>query len=153
MSRKRNYTGFTIVELLIVIVVIGILAAIAAVAFGTVQSRARDSERASEIASLQKALDLFHAENGRFPTIVEIRNNPAQLLNVPENTLRVGNGQLINYCQATDSSRYCYIPRQVEQSIDCGYSDATMICQQYILNYRTEANPGTRIDLRSSVRS
>ncbi len=42
-----NHTGFTIVELLIVIVVIGILAAITIVAFNGVQSKARFSKMQS----------------------------------------------------------------------------------------------------------
>ena len=42
---RKKQTGFTIVELLIVIVVIGILAAITIVAFNGVQQRARDAQR------------------------------------------------------------------------------------------------------------
>ena len=45
--------GFTIVELLIVIVVIGILAAITVVAFNGVQRKARDTDRKSDVASLK----------------------------------------------------------------------------------------------------
>lgn len=59
--------GFTIVELLIVIVVIGILAAITIVAYNGVQQRARDSKRQSDIAVLQKALEMYHVDNGGYP--------------------------------------------------------------------------------------
>lgn len=48
--------GFTIVELLIVIVVIGILAAITVVAFNGVQERARTTARESDAATLLKAI-------------------------------------------------------------------------------------------------
>jgi len=64
LSRSR---GFTIVELLIVIVVIGILAAISVVAFSNVQARANDSSRVSDLASVKKALSLYKTENGSFP--------------------------------------------------------------------------------------
>jgi general secretion pathway protein G len=59
--------GFTIVELLIVIVVIGILAAIVIVAFNGVQSSARDTERKAELGSVQKALEMYHIDNGGYP--------------------------------------------------------------------------------------
>ncbi|MDQ5932109.1 MAG: ral secretion pathway protein [Patescibacteria group bacterium] len=60
--------GFTIVELLIVIVVIGILAAITLVAFNSVQAGARDSDRKAAVAALIRGLELYYGENGRYPT-------------------------------------------------------------------------------------
>ncbi|MCA9336117.1 prepilin-type N-terminal cleavage/methylation domain-containing protein, partial [Candidatus Saccharibacteria bacterium] len=46
---KNKKTGFTIVELLIVIVVIAILAAITIVAYNGIQQRSRDSIRKSDL--------------------------------------------------------------------------------------------------------
>jgi prepilin-type N-terminal cleavage/methylation domain-containing protein len=56
--------GFTIVELLIVIVVIAILATIALVAYNGVQARARDSIRKSDLATIKKALTLYNTDTG-----------------------------------------------------------------------------------------
>lgn len=64
-SKKQH--GFTIVELLIVIVVIAILAAISIVAYNGIQGRARDSKRHSDLASVMKALEMYHADNGGYP--------------------------------------------------------------------------------------
>lgn len=66
---KKN-SAFTIVELLIVIVVIGILAAITIVAYNGIQQRARDSQRKSGIATIQKALEMYRIDNGGYPTCV-----------------------------------------------------------------------------------
>ena len=52
-------SGFTIVELLIVIVVIGILAAISIVAYNSVSAKARDSQRLQDVATINKALDMY----------------------------------------------------------------------------------------------
>ena len=68
LRSTRLTTGFTIVELLIVIVVIAILAAISAVAYSGIQKRSRDSARASDVATLQKAIELYHIDNGGYPT-------------------------------------------------------------------------------------
>ena len=64
---KHGQRGFTIVELLIVIVVIAILAAISIVAYNGIQQRARDSQRDSDIQTITKALELYHIDNGKFP--------------------------------------------------------------------------------------
>jgi prepilin-type N-terminal cleavage/methylation domain-containing protein len=55
-AKHKNQLGFTIVELLIVIVVIAILAAISIVAYSGIQERSRDSKVKSDMSSLIKAV-------------------------------------------------------------------------------------------------
>mgnify|MGYP000863723167 CR=1 FL=1 len=64
---QRKTHGFTIVELLIVIVVIAIIAAITVVAYSGIQSRARDAPRKQDITSLIKAFEVYYSQNGTFP--------------------------------------------------------------------------------------
>lgn len=64
---NRKPRGFTIVELLIVIVVLGILAAITIVAYSGIQQRARDSQRQNDMSELTKVLELYYTDNGRYP--------------------------------------------------------------------------------------
>lgn len=63
---RKNISGFTIVELLIVVVVIGILAAIVIVAYNGIQQSARDTVRKQDVATIGKALQLYAIENGGF---------------------------------------------------------------------------------------
>jgi type II secretion system protein G len=65
---SRRQKGFTIVELLIVIVVVAILAAITIVAYNGIQQRARDSQRKNDVKTIVKAIELYYADNGSFPT-------------------------------------------------------------------------------------
>jgi len=66
---KSNRRGFTIVELLIVIVVIGILAAIVIVAYNGIQNRANDSRRVSDLEAISKALEEQYVDTGSYPNV------------------------------------------------------------------------------------
>ncbi len=66
--RTNNQKGFTIVELLIVIVVIAILAAISIVAYTGIQNNARTSAAQSAAASVRDVAEAFNSVHGRYPT-------------------------------------------------------------------------------------
>ena len=59
--------GFTLVELLVVISIIGILSAVIYASFGDARKIARDNIRKSDLKALQLALELYKAQNGRYP--------------------------------------------------------------------------------------
>jgi len=59
--------GFTIVELLIVVVVIAILAAITVVAYNGISQRSRYSIMQQDIATMNKAILMYHSEKGYYP--------------------------------------------------------------------------------------
>ncbi len=56
--------GFTLVELLVVIALIGILSSIALISFTGVQKQARDTQRKSDIRQYQLSLENFANKNG-----------------------------------------------------------------------------------------
>lgn len=67
-ASKRRNPGFTIVELLIVIVVMGVLAAITIVAYNGIQNRANDTAVQNDLASIAKKIQLWNAEMGAYPS-------------------------------------------------------------------------------------
>ena len=68
-NRLNKQQGFTIVELLIVIVVIAILAAISIVAYNGIQNRAKNNKTITAVASWAKAIQLYKVDNGTYPLI------------------------------------------------------------------------------------
>lgn len=70
VNRKRHgaLPGFTIVELIIVIVIIAILAAITIASYNGMQQRARNAQIISGVRAYQKALIEYATVNGSYPT-------------------------------------------------------------------------------------
>jgi len=64
---KLGQRGFTIVELLIVIVIIGILATIGFVAFSGAQNKANKSKAESTLAQVKSKLGEYYAVNNTYP--------------------------------------------------------------------------------------
>lgn len=77
ISLKRKESGFTIVELLIVIVVIGILAALVVTTFSGIQRKARDSERQTDINAIHGQVEAYYAQNGRYPGLADLDGTTA----------------------------------------------------------------------------
>jgi prepilin-type N-terminal cleavage/methylation domain-containing protein len=69
IKSKQQERGFTIVELLIVIVVIGILAGITIVAYSGITLRANQSKIQQNAASVQSVAEAFNADKGYYPAL------------------------------------------------------------------------------------
>ena len=72
-SLKKRQSGFTIVELLIVIVVIGILATLVIVTFTGIQQKARNSQRQTDINAVDSHVEAFYAQYGYYPTLKDLQ--------------------------------------------------------------------------------
>ncbi len=72
--------GFTLIELLVVIAIIGILSTLAIVALGSARAKSRDSKRVADMQAIQKALELYYADNASYPSII----TPGQPLASPD---------------------------------------------------------------------
>ncbi len=68
MKRKKFniQKGFTLVELLIVVGIIGVLATLLMANFIGVRQRARDAQRKSDLRQLQSALEIYRSDQGTY---------------------------------------------------------------------------------------
>ncbi len=114
--------GFTIVELLIVIVVIAILAAITIVAFNGIQNRASDSTAQQDLAVFHKKVALFNADYGYYPRdATDLVNNIRMPFTKSVYVLNDGN---FMYCASTGGAAYMIIVR-VTSTKKYSYSSET----------------------------
>ncbi len=63
--RRRN--GFTFIEILVVVVIIGVLAGIMSVSYVSAGKFTRDSRRKKDLANVRAALELYKVQNGEYP--------------------------------------------------------------------------------------
>src|SRR3954463_7168105 len=73
--KNKASKGFTIVELLIVIVVIGILAALVVTTYNGIQEKARDTERKTDLNALHSHAEAYQAENAKYPSLAEFNDS------------------------------------------------------------------------------
>lgn len=74
VSLKNKQSGFTIVELLIVIIIIGILAGLVITQILGANQKARDTERKTDLNSLASQLETYFAKTGGFPEAADLNN-------------------------------------------------------------------------------
>src|SRR6185437_12535445 len=78
----KNQQGFTIVELLIVIVVIGILATLVIVTFSGIQQKARNTKRQTDINAIDSTVEAYFAQNGYYPTLANMNDSTFRTANL-----------------------------------------------------------------------
>ena len=67
IHRLGSRKGFTLIEMLIVIAIIGILSSVVLVGLGPVQRRGRDARRQADLREVQNALELYFSKCGHYP--------------------------------------------------------------------------------------
>jgi len=119
ISLKRNRSGlalsqskgFTIVELLIVIVVIGILAVIVITTFTGVQKKGRDADRKSDINAIYSQVEVYFAEEGKYPTLANMNDSAFRTTNMKglsDDALQDPKGTAPTLVSAPAANAYAY---------------------------------------------
>lgn len=116
LTSRRTATAFTLIELLIVVAIIAILAAIAVPNFLDAQVRAKVSATKSNMRSLATAVESYYVDNNAFPTGWGIIVNPADanshslyLLSTPIAYFSTGNIQDVFVDQQSNTAMYSTI--------------------------------------------
>ncbi len=108
---SRQKLGFTIVELLIVVVVIAILAAITIVAYNGIQNRAKDSAARSAVSQINKKMSTYTVTNNE--TYPADKNEFLSYMNFTETSpvtySYITSSDLKSYCASLENSSNSFV--------------------------------------------
>ncbi len=139
---KNIQKGFTLVELLVVVAIIGLLAGIAIVSVNSVRIKARDARRIADIKQIQNALELYNNEKGGlYPPTKAIKELGNDVKEISANGFAAGNAANPTFLNVvpkdpTDVGEYQY------QYQICGDDTvgAIVTCPSYTINFATEGS-------------
>lgn len=72
MNHHKKNRGFTLLELLVVVAIIGLLASVILASLSKVREKARDSYRRQALVQLRTALELYRDKNNAYPSTSDI---------------------------------------------------------------------------------
>lgn len=116
INKNAKQAGFTLVELLIVIVVISILAAVTVVAYNQIQSRASQSVASENAAQAYRKLAMYFVDNGSYPPSLQtVGINPNQGSNTYQ----------YSYDNSTNPATFCVTATSNNYDFHVDNSDTT----------------------------
>jgi len=105
----QKQTGFTIVELLIVIVVVGILAVIIIVSYNGITSKAQETSVKHDMRNIAKQVEIYKLDDGQYPSSTKLKE-----LGIKVNKQTYGvnpTGATIFYCVDSTGSVFSIVAR------------------------------------------
>lgn len=143
---RRNINGFTVVELLVVIMVIGILATITVFTFSGVQKSSRDSTRQARAKLIATSLESYYLRRGEYPNCTALTQSSSSVI---ANTLvdlkaddltapLAANGTNSIVCGDLDPSGTDSFGYVGDTSAACTAANGS--CAQFTLEYRDETS-------------
>ncbi len=145
--RTQRSQGFTIIELVVVIVILCILGVLVALTYSGVQAGNRDRQRQADIDILQSQLETYYARNDRYPSLAQINDatwRAENMKDLAEDKLTDPSWAAKSLCTANDRViladqpvENCY-SYQITASDGSACDNASAICGRYTLTATLE---------------
>jgi len=86
-QRRKNQSGFTLIELIVVVTIIGILAAVAISNVRYAQQKARESALRHDLFVMRKSIDDYYADKQKYPESLQTLAQDKYLRGVPKDPI------------------------------------------------------------------
>jgi general secretion pathway protein G len=87
MKRRKAQSGFTLIELIVVVTIIGILAAVAVSNVKWAQTKARESALRHDLFEMRKSIDDYYADKQKYPESLQALAQEHYLRGVPKDPI------------------------------------------------------------------
>ena len=129
----RKQEGFTIIELLIVIIVVGVLAIVVVFAYAGIKQKDRNNERHDDITIIHAQVEQYFAQTGKYPTISDLNSTSWRKANMKAfdaDWLKDPSGKTSALADKPAASVYSY---QATTSDNSTCNDSGKNCVKYVL--------------------
>lgn len=145
MSKQKLLRGFTIIELVVIVAVIGVLSAITTVGVGKYMADTRDSRRVASVTVISEALEKYYSQHGEYPgcpdVTAEINEVANDVLSGVERTALVApsadNDENSIKCSTLSVNGEDFYEYEGDGSGTCLSGES---CLSYTLKYKEEAS-------------
>ena len=141
---QRHQHGFTIIELLIIMIVTGAIAGVALMSAQDLRSRSHNSERQRDVTTMQRALENYYSQKEKYPSLDEINNadwRSKNLKNVTDDVLTDPQSKIAQLVGAPKAKAYSYQPTAPDNS---ACDNSTKDCMKYVLTATQEGGEAYR---------
>jgi type IV pilus assembly protein PilE len=118
---RKNQGGFTLVELMIVVIIVGILAAVAIPMYQGATERAKASEAVAALGTIRGAMRVYYAEHGTYVGTGAAIGDKVTLANV----LDVTDNDLLGRFFSTECYTFDAVPTAAAFDIECDGANST----------------------------
>lgn len=145
----KSRSGFSIIEVTVVIVIIAILATIGTLFYLSTQQNARDSQRQAKATIIAESLEKFYDKNGEYPSPASLTGNiPANTGQLIASKIKVDQGTLVMPKASdgitnsiapvlNDADELAYVAKSNVNNASC-QSNPSSGCDEFTLSYKKE---------------
>lgn len=147
---RKSSGGFTFLELIVVVVIIGILAALFFSTSASFQRNQHNQERQRDINDLYQQLEAYYVENSKYPTLADMDSTSwvqTNMKTLSRESLRDPSSSSYLLVARPEKNAYAY---QVSSTTGAGCNDTTTPCAHYTLTATLDNSP-EKVYVKSSL--
>jgi prepilin-type N-terminal cleavage/methylation domain-containing protein len=140
MKRHTKEDGFTIIELLVVILIIGFLSFLLIVTSSSFKQKERNNERQNDIKALHLQLEAYFAQNAKYPTLANMNDanwRKTALKSMESDWLKDPQGTNEQFVDKPTKNAYAY---EVKAADNSPCDNTAKDCTQYVLTATLEGS-------------